>query len=138
MELPPNGHGRAASNGSRPQVRMGITLLEPKDWNLEDIIEDTKEGILCEDFQYGYTDPTSGNFQFKCKMSYKIEKGEKKELMRDVSLSGMTLDVLNNISAIGKVISYSDGMCGKGGQSVRVCDGGPYIRAENITVGGLS
>jgi len=71
-------------------------------------------------------------------MSYKIENGEKKELMRDVSLSGMTLEVLNRISAIGKELNYSDGMCGKGGQSVRVCDGGPYIRVEDVIVGGLN
>ncbi len=138
LGLPINGHGRAASNISRPQVRMGITLLEPGDWQLEEMINETKNGILCEDFQYGYTDPSTGNFQFKCKFSYKIENGEKKELMRDVSLSGMTLEVLNRVSAIGKDMHYSDGMCGKGGQSVRVCDGGPYIRVDNVSVGGLS
>ena len=138
MDTLPNGHGRSSSFSSRPQVRMGFTLLEPGEWNTEEIIEDTKNGILCEDFQYGYTDPTTGNFQFKCKFSYKIENGEKIELMRDVSLSGMILEVLNKISAIGKQIDYSDGMCGKGGQSIRVCDGGPYIRIEDVTVGGLN
>jgi len=138
MDLPPNGHGRASSSTSRAQVRMGITILEPKDWDLDEMIKDTKNGILCKDFQYGYTDPTTGNFQFKCKLSYKIENGEKTDLMRDVSLSGMTLEVLNRISAIGKDISYSDGMCGKGGQSVRVCDGGPHIRIDDIMVGGLN
>ncbi|MFX1409335.1 MAG: TldD/PmbA family protein [Promethearchaeota archaeon] len=138
MAVASNGHGRANSSSSRPQVRMGFTYLVPKDWEYEEIIEDTKNGVLCEDFQYGYTDPTTGNFQFKCKLSYKIEYGEKKELMRDVSLSGMTLEVLNKISAIGKTMGYSDGICGKGGQSIRTCDGGPYIRTENITVGGLN
>jgi TldD protein len=138
IDVSPNGHGRASSNTSRPQVRMGITLLEPKDWDLEEMIEDTKNGVLCQDFQYGYTDTSTGNFTFRIKLSYKIENGEKKELMRDVSLSGMTLEVLNRVSAIGKEISYSDGMCGKGGQSVRVCDGGPHIRVENVTVGGLN
>ena len=138
MNVDPNGHGRAASDSSRPQVRMGITMLEPRDWNYEEIIEDTKEGILCEDFKYGYTDPSTGNFQFKCKLSYKIENGEKKELMRDVSLSGMILETLNKISAIGDKLSFSDGMCGKSGQSVRVCDGGPYVRIEDILVGGLN
>lgn len=138
MNVPPNGHGRASSSTSRPQVRMGVTLLEPRDWDLDEMIKDTKNGILCKDFQYGYTDPTTGNFQFKCKMSYKIENGEKTDLMRDVSLSGMTLEVLNRISAIGKNIHYSDGMCGKGGQSVRVCDGGPHIRINDIMVGGLN
>ena len=72
MNVPPNGHGRASVSSERPQVRMGYTYIEPKDWSLEDIIEDTKNGILCEDFQYGYTDPTTGNFQFKCRISYKI------------------------------------------------------------------
>ena len=138
MDTLPNGHGRSSSFSSRPQVRMGFTFLEPGDWSLEEILEDTKNGILCEDFQYGYTDPTTGNFQFKCKFSYRVINGEKKELMRDVSLSGMILEVLNKISAIGRETSYSDGMCGKGGQGVRVCDGGPHIRINDITVGGLN
>jgi len=138
MDTLPNGHGRSSSISSRPQVRMGFTFIEPGDLSLEEIIQDTKNGILCEDFQYGYTDPSTGNFQFKCKFSYRIRNGEKKELMRDVSLSGMILEVLNKISAIGKEVDYSDGMCGKGGQGVRVCDGGPYIRIEDITVGGLN
>ena len=136
----PNGHGRANSNVSKPQVRMGFTYLEPKDWSLDEMIKDTKNGVLCEDFQYGYTDPTTGNFQFKCKLSYKIENGEKKEILRDVALSGMTLEVLNRISAIGnaETFNYSDGVCGKGGQGLRVCDGGPYIRIEQLTLGGLN
>jgi TldD protein len=140
MGLPPNGHGRASSSSSKPQVRMGFTYIEPKDWKISELIEDTKNGILCEDFLYGYTNPTTGNFQFKCKFSYRIENGEKKELMRDVALSGMILEVLNKVSGIGNkdTFSYSDGVCGKGGQSVRVCDGGPYLRVEDITVGGLN
>ncbi|MFX0038633.1 MAG: TldD/PmbA family protein [Promethearchaeota archaeon] len=140
MCVPPNGHGRASSSSERPQVRMSFTYIEPRDWSLEDILEETKDGILCEDFQYGYTDPTSGNFQFKCRISYKIKDGEKKEIMRDVSLSGMILEALNKISAIGdkNSFNYSVGICGKGGQRIRVCDGAPYIRIEDITVGGLS
>ncbi|MBD3214108.1 MAG: hypothetical protein GF311_15980 [Candidatus Lokiarchaeota archaeon] len=137
MNQAPNGHGRASSSTSKPQVRMGVTKLEPGDWSLDEMIADTKIGILCEDFTYGYTDPTTGNFQFKAKLSYKIENGEKKELMRDVALSGMTLEVLNRINAIGKELKFSDGNCGKGGQSVRVSDGGPYIRVKDIVVGGL-
>ena len=139
MNVPPNGHGRATGSSERPQVRMGFTYLEPRDWELEEIIEDTKSGILCEDFQYGYTDPTTGNFQFKCRISFKIKNGERREIMRDVSLSGMVLEALNKISAIGneKTFNYSVGMCGKGGQNVRVCDGAPYLRIEDVTVGGL-
>ncbi len=140
MNVSPNGHGRASSSSAKPQVRMGFTYIEPKDWDIEEIIQDTKNGILCKDFLYGYTNPTTGNFQFKCKFSYKIENGEKKELMRDVALSGMILEVLKKISAVGdkKTFGFSSGICGKGGQSVHVSDGGPYIRVDDITVGGLN
>ncbi len=138
MTVAPNGHGRATSPSSRPQVRMGFTYLEPKDWTLEEMYEDVKEGILCEGFNYGYCDPSTGNFQFKTKISYRIENGEKKEMMRDVSLSGMLLETLNKITAIGKNIGHSDGICGKGGQSVRVCDGGPFMKVDDVLVGGLN
>ncbi|MHA1642432.1 MAG: TldD/PmbA family protein [Promethearchaeota archaeon] len=140
MGTSPNGHGRASTAGSIPQVRMGFTYLEPQDWELEEIISETKHGILCEDFQYGYTDTTTGNFQFKCRISSLIENGEKTKLMRDVSLGGMSLEILNRISAIGnkKTFNYSDGICGKGGQGVRVCSGGPFIRVEDVIIGGLN
>ena len=29
-------------------------------------------------------------------------------------------------------------ICGKGGQGIRVCDGGPFIRIDDITIGGLN
>lgn len=140
MKVSPNGHGRASSSSAKPQVRMGFSYIEPKDWEIDELIEDTKNGILCEDFLYGYTNPTTGNFQFKCKFSYKIENGEKEELMRDVALSGMILEVLNRVSGIGnkKSFGYSSGICGKAGQSVRVSDGGPYLRIDDVTVGGLN
>ncbi|MHA1804911.1 MAG: TldD/PmbA family protein [Promethearchaeota archaeon] len=140
MNLPPNGHGRAASTSDRPLVRMGITLLEPQDWTLEEMIEDVKEGLFCKDFQYGYTDPITGNFQFKCKLSHAIKNGETRELMRDVSLSGMILEILNKIGGIGskEEMGFSDGVCGKQGQGVRVCDGGPPVLIRNVTVGGLN
>jgi len=76
-----NGHSRASTAVSIPQVRMGFTYLEPRDWELEEMISETKHGILCEDFQYGYTDTTTGNFQFKCRISSLIENGEKTKLM---------------------------------------------------------
>ena len=140
MKLSPNGHGRASSSSSKPLVRMGFIYLEPRDWKVEEILEDSKHAILCEDFLYGYTNPTTGNFQFKCKFSHEIKNGEKLHLMRDVALSGLILEVLERISAISDESSfnYSDGVCGKNGQRVRVCDGGPFIRIEDTTVGGLN
>ncbi len=60
--------------------------------------------------------------------------------MRDVALSGMILEVLKKITAIGdnNTFGFSSGTCGKGGQSVHVSDGGPYLRVNDVIVGGLN
>lgn len=137
MDVPPNGHGRASYYSSKPQVRMGVTYLKEGDWKLEEMIEDTKNGILCESWKYGYTNPSTGNFQFKTRNCYEIKNGEKTTLMRDAGLSGLTLEILNRVSAIGKKIEYSDGVCGKGGQYIRNCTGGPFLRVEDVVLGGL-
>jgi len=137
MNVSPNGHGRASSYSSKPQARMGVTYLKEHDWKLNEMIEDTKNGVLCENWKYGYTNPATGNFQFKTRNCYKIENGEKTELMRDVGLSGLILEILNRVSAIGNKVEFSDGICGKGGQRVRNCNGGPYLRVEDVVMGGL-
>jgi TldD protein len=137
LDINPNGHGRASNYTTKPQVRMGVTYLKEGDWKLEEMIEDTKNGVLCENWMYGYTNPTTGNFQFKTRNCYEIKNGEKTTLMRDAGLSGLTLEILNRVSAIGNKIEYSDGVCGKGGQYVRNCTGGPHLRIDDVVLGGL-
>jgi TldD protein len=47
----------------------------------------------------------------------------------------MTLEILNNIDALGKDFTLADpGFCGKG-QLVPVGDGGPHVRIKEAIVG---
>ena len=48
----------------------------------------------------------------------------------------MTLEVLNNIIGIGQNLEFSEGTCGKSGQSVPVTDGGPHVAVKDVVVGG--
>ncbi len=137
LNMNPTGNGRTQSSQFLPQARMSATLLRPGDFDEEELIRETKRGILAIDWLYGYTDPVKGDFQFKTKGGYLIENGEKKELIRDVALSGLTLESLKNITGIARKMNYSPGTCGKGGQGVRVGDGAPHTRIENVKVGGL-
>ncbi|MEX2684620.1 MAG: TldD/PmbA family protein [Candidatus Sigynarchaeota archaeon] len=137
MACPPTGNGRAESFDCMPQVRMTNTYLEPRDWTLDEIIGDTKHGIYCKNWQYGYVEPDKGNFMFKCKEATMIENGKQTTLLRDVALSGQILQVLHDIDAIGNDFGSSGGMCGKGGQHVRVSDASPHFRIKNVLVGGM-
>lgn len=137
MNVAPTGNGRSQSYKSVPVVRMTSTYLEPGNWQLEEMIEELKEGLLCENWKYGYANPSVGDFQFKMERAWKIEKGEKAYLLRDAALSGMMLEALNKITAISKEIIYDDGACGKSGQHVPVSSGGPYIRINDNVIGGI-
>ncbi|MHA1267230.1 MAG: TldD/PmbA family protein [Candidatus Helarchaeota archaeon] len=133
----PTGNARSQNYRTVPLVRMSNTYFKPSSWTVEELIEEVRNGLFLEGWSYGYTDPAKGSFTFKCKQAYTIENGEKRELLRDAAISGLTLETLNHVIGVGKTLEFSDGYCGKGGQNVPVSDGGPYIALRDCVVGGL-
>ncbi len=131
--------GNARSKvGDQPIVRMSNTYLKEGDLKFEEIIEDMADGIYLKGSRGGQVDTGKGIFQFNAAESFKIENGEIKEPLRDVSLSGNILEILNHVDAVGSDFKMSIGFCGKGGQIAPVGDGGPHIRVTEATVGGAS
>ena len=136
LDTAPTGNARAQNYQTVPIVRMSNTYFQPGTWKLEELLEEVKNGLFLDGWVYGYTEPTKGSFTFKCRQAYIVENGERKTLLRDVGLSGMTLEVLNNVIGIGQNLEFSEGTCGKSGQSVPVTDGGPHIAVRDVIVGG--
>ncbi|UCH04169.1 MAG: TldD/PmbA family protein [Candidatus Thorarchaeota archaeon] len=137
LDMEPNGSARAQSFMYPPLARMSNTIMEPGDWNVDELIADTKNGMLLCSFNYGYTDPSKGQFQFQASHGYLIVKGEIGQMVRDVSLAGQILEVLAKIDAIGKDFEMDAGTCGKSGQSVPDMSGGPHARIRSVPVGGM-
>jgi TldD protein len=137
LEMEPNGSARGQSFMYPPLPRMSNTFMDPRDWDLEELVTDTKTGILLCSFNYGYTQPAKGQFMFQASHGYMIENGEIGQMVRDVSLAGNILEVLPKIDAIGKDFELDAGTCGKGGQSVPVMTGGPHARIRAVPVGGM-
>ncbi len=137
LELEPNGAARSQSFMHVPVPRMSNTFMEPRDWDVDELIEDTKHGILLCGFNYGYTQSAKGQFMFQASHGYLIENGEKGTMVRDVSLAGNILEVLAKIDAIGKDFELEGGTCGKDGQNVPTMTGGPHARIRQAPVGGM-
>ncbi len=137
LEQQPNGAARAQSYMHIPLPRMSNTFMEPKDWAVDELIEDTKNGILLCSFNYGYTQSAKGQFMFQASHGYLIHNGEKGTMVRDVSLAGNILEILAKIDAIGKDFELEGGTCGKDGQSVPTMTGGPHARIRQVPVGGM-
>ncbi|MBN2230452.1 MAG: TldD/PmbA family protein [Candidatus Thorarchaeota archaeon] len=137
MALEPNGAARSQSFMYEPLPRMSNTFMEPGDWNVVELIEDTKTGILLCNFNYGYTQPAKGQFMFQASHGYLIENGEIGLMVRDVSLAGNILEVLAKVDAIGDDFMLDAGSCGKGGQAIPTTTGGPHARIRQVPVGGM-
>jgi TldD protein len=135
LGIEPSGNARSAV-GDEPIVRMSNTYLKPGDQTFEELVENMKSGIYLKGSRGGQVDTAKGIFQFNAAESFRIENGEIGEPLRDVSLSGNILEMLNHVDALGSDFDTSVGFCGKGGQSVPVGDGGPHVRVTRAMVGG--
>ena len=132
----PNGGARAESYQVRPLVRMSNTLIEGGEHTFDELVEDVDYGVFAKGTRGGEVDTAKGTFQFNAQEAFLIEHGEITTPLRDVSLSGLTLEILKNIDALTKTSEFGEpGFCGKG-QVVPVGDGGPFIRIRSATVGG--
>ncbi len=129
--------GNARAQGySMPVVRMSNTYIDKGDATFEEMLEDIKDGIYLIGSRGGQVNTGEGVFQFNAERGYRIQNGEITDLVRDVSLSGQTLDILNQIKMVGKDVKLHAGHCGKSGQTVPVTDGAPHISISKATVGG--
>ncbi|NAZ25874.1 MAG: TldD/PmbA family protein [Thermofilum sp.] len=136
--MEPTGNGRAQSFEHDVIVRMRNTFFEAGDWKEEEIIADTKNGLLLDKPAGGQVEE-DGTFTFNARIGFIIENGEIKEPVRDVVLAGNILEMLRYIDAVGKNVEISTspfGGCGKWGQMVHVGDGGSTLRVSRLLVGG--
>ncbi len=117
--------GNARAQGlDFPIVRMSNTFIGEGDLSFEELLEEAKNGVYLVGSRGGETNPATGYFQFNAQFGYIVRNGELAEMIRDVSLSGNTLEILKDIK-LGKGLEFDPGFCGKSGQLVPVADGSP-------------
>ena len=137
----PTGNGRSMTYADNVLVRQTNIYLEPGDWDPYEIIQDTKRGVYLKGrgASGGQVNPATGSFTFTSGPSFIIEGGEVQGMIRGVMIAGNILETLLNVDAVGldlEVKTSVFGGCGKGGQMVRVGDGGPHVRVRGVALGG--
>lgn len=134
-----SGAARAASPTLTPLVRMTNINLLPGDWKSEEIIEDTKKGIICRGTKMWSIDQMRLNFQFGTEIAYLVENGEITKTIRDPTYTGISYEFWGSTDAIAKDGWYVWGTtgCGKGrpGQSMYVGHGSSRTRIKNVRIG---
>ena len=137
LGVAPTGNGRAENFGKRHWVRMTNTYFGPGEWDKDELIAETKDGILTDKMVSGMEDPVGGCFEAKALRGYLVKNGEVQGLVKSFTLTGKSVDILCTVDALSDQVILDGGMCGKGIEDwVRVSSGGPYMRARMIVGGG--
>jgi microcin-processing peptidase 2. Unknown type peptidase. MEROPS family U62 len=130
------GNGRRQSYAHPPVVRMTNTFIKSGKTNPEDIIKDTKKGILVKKMGGGQVNTITGDFVFDVMEGYIIENGQITYPIRGATLIGNGPKALEDIDAVGYDEGFAIGTCGKDGQGVPVSDAQPTVRIKSMTLGG--
>ncbi|MBU4496052.1 MAG: TldD/PmbA family protein [Acidobacteria bacterium] len=137
LNMTPTGHGRRQDYSSIPIPRMSNTYIEHGEYDREEIIRSVKKGFYAHHFQGGQVEDT-GKFTFSVSSGYLIEDGRLTTPVKQATLIGSNIAILNSIEMVGSDLTYSlqTGICGKDGQEAPVSDGCPTMKITSMTVGG--
>ncbi|NOZ82303.1 MAG: TldD/PmbA family protein [Euryarchaeota archaeon] len=135
MKQEAEGNARAQGYAFPPLPRMSNTCMQAGDAELEEMLECARRGVYLCGSRGGEVDTARGVFQFSAEEGFLIEGGELTTPLRDVSLSGETLEILRRIELIGRRREMHPGYCGKDGQLVPVGDLAPAL-LTTANVGG--
>lgn len=134
------GTVRAEGWNRIPMIRMVNVSLEPRAGSLEDLVADTRSGILLDTNKSWSIDDLRLNFQFSCEAAWEIENGKRVRLLRDARYTGVTPRFWRSCNAIcgpeeARIWGLSN--CGKGDpiQTMQVAHGAPPARFGQVEVG---
>jgi TldD protein len=122
------GNARAYAPDDEPLIRMRNTAILPGTSTMEQMIEGVEDGYLLLKTGNGQADATT-EFMFGVDLGYEIRGGKIGRAVRDTTVSGSALKVLQSVDAVGREMEWScNGYCGKK-QPMVVSVGGPALRA---------
>lgn len=138
MQMTNNGHGRREDYRYPAIPRMTNTAIAAGETDPGDIIRTVDRGLYTKRFMGGQVFD-NGKFVFSVSLGYLVEKGKITRPVKNATIMGTNIQVLNGISMVGNDIAFRFlGTCGKDGQAVPVSCGTPTLKIDRMTVGGRS
>jgi TldD protein len=124
-----------------PLIRMtNVNLLPKPGRTLEQIVEDTDDGLYLASNRSWSIDDRRLNFQFATEVAYEVKGGRKGRLFKNPTYTGITYEFWRSCDAVGDASSWrmlGTPNCGKGepGQVGHVGHGVSGARFRNVQVG---
>jgi TldD protein len=135
------GCARATAFYRAPIDRMtNVNILPGSDGSLEDIIADTKDGVVLDNAVSWSIGSNREHFHFSTEIAWEVKDGKKTRVLKNPSYQGHTVEFYNSLSAVGDKSSWQVMQvdnCGKGepNQIMQLAHGVPVIRFDNVITG---
>ena len=131
---------RADSWSRIPLIRMTNINLEPGEWEYEDLIKDTKDGLLIDSNKSWSIDDKRLNFQFGTELAWRIKDGKLAGMVKNAVYTGITPEFWASCDAVcSRKHWHIWGIpnCGKGEpmQVAHVAHGAAPSRFRKVRVG---
>lgn len=107
------GNCRSFWYDATPKVRMSNLVMLPGRSSFEEVLRETKEGLLVKGMKEGGCDERTGDFCFKPNVAYKITNGELKGAVATPEVAGNARSYLEAITDVSREWSLSVAGCGK-------------------------
>jgi len=116
-------YGANKTGKERAKNSGNIFVVEPGDKSFEEMVKNTKKGILIARFSGGYPN-SNGDFSGVAKNSFYIENGEIKHAITETMISGNLYDLFNDIVDISNErVNFGSAIL-------------PWIQANGVTISG--
>lgn len=138
--LPPGGMVRADGYNRLPMVRMTNVGLLPGTGTLDEIIEDTDDGVYMATNRSWSIDDKRLNFQFGTEIAWEVKKGRLRRMLKNPTYTGITPQFwgsLDRLAGESEWVHWGTPNCGKG-QPMQVAHTGHSAspgRFTNVRVG---
>jgi TldD protein len=135
-----NGTMRGDGWARLPLIRMTNVSLMPGEWALQDLIEDTDDGIYMDTNRSWSIDDRRLNFQFGTEIAWEIKNGQRGTMLRNATYTGITPEFWGSCDAVcgqNNWVMWGTPNCGKGqpGQVAHTGHGAAPARFRNVRVG---
>jgi len=125
----------STGNASRSSYKSSIGIsptnmyIEPGEKKLDALINGVEEGLMITDVQglHAGLNPISGDFSLSAQ-GFLIQKGEIKEPVNQITISGNFLEMLKNVEEVGKDLRF--------GLPSNAYIGSPSLKIKNLDVAG--
>ena len=138
LDADAKGGMRSFSFCCAPLIRMSNTYILGGDWSEEEILEETKNGVLVQHYVAPSIDDRRYRWAVTPQEAYLVKNGEVTESYRGAVVMGIAPEFFKSIDAVGRDVSILPLTgCGKGDPEQLICvgNGGPTLRGTANVVG---